>query len=135
MAMISAAAVLVHMRHLHPGKTNKGYELGTIGMLAFVAGSQVAFAWSVYVPDAWRQVTAAMDMEAVKLQNRSLSHRFGSLVFLILGLLLGAVFYREVSPVVALCMSAVVRGVVVVALFVHPVVLPRDLGIELQNLE
>lgn len=135
MAMISATAVLVHMRHLHPGTTNKGYDLGTIGMLAFVAGSQVAFAWSVYVPDAWRQLSAAMDMGAVKLQNRSLSHRFGSLVFLILGLLVGAVFYKQVSPVLALCMSAVVRGVVVVALFVHPVVSTRDLEIELQNVE
>lgn len=93
------------------------YDLGTIALLAFASGAQVALARSIHLPEiTTAMVTSAyidllIDSKILKKNNRSRNRRFFFVFCLVLGSFIGAVAYRYMSPAFALYLSGTVKAV------------------------
>jgi uncharacterized membrane protein YoaK (UPF0700 family) len=109
------AAAGMHSHTDAVGRT-LSYDLGTIALLAFASGAQVALARSIHLPEiTTAMVTSAyidllIDSKILKKNNRSRNRRFFFVFCLVLGSFIGAVAYRYMSPAFALYLSGTVKA-------------------------
>ncbi|MCJ1374932.1 hypothetical protein MMC20_006165 [Loxospora ochrophaea] len=119
-AMVFAASALEAHRIASQDGT---LDLGTIALLGFASGAQVAMARNVSVPEVTTaMVTSAYidllaDPDILAVKNRPRNRRFWFVVSLLLGSFVGAATYKYEKASLALYLSAACKALVCIAFF------------------